>query len=251
MPPAPSSLADVGIYRLAALLPAALVSDGRGFEAARHPRARRTRDGRRAAATVQHRRTGRVRISINNRRITLNATAITAPPTSAIPDDDPAREAAVARPDDDQTLPHWGVVGDTYTILISGEETAGRYTLIDMHVPTGGGPPPHRHDFEEMFSVLDGAVEVTFRSETKTVSAGETFNVPANAPHVFKNTSQQPARLLCMCSPPGQEKFFAEVGTRVSTRTEAPPKLDEAAQKAFIAKAIAVAPKYQTELLLP
>jgi uncharacterized cupin superfamily protein len=102
-----------------------------------------------------------------------------------------------------------------------------------------------------MFSVLDGAVEVTFRSETKTVSAGETFNVPANAPHVFKNTSQQPARLLCMCSPPGQEKFFAEVGTRVSTRTEAPPKLDEAAQKAFIAKAIAVAPKYQTELLLP
>ena len=54
-----------------------------------------------------------------------------------------------------------------------------------------------------------------------------------------------------MCSPPGQEKFFAEVGTRVSTRTEAPPKLDEAAQKAFIAKAIAVAPKYQTELLLP
>jgi quercetin dioxygenase-like cupin family protein len=192
MPPAPSSLADVGIYRLAALLPAALVSDGRGFEAARHPRARRTRDGRRAAATVQHRRTGRVRISINNRRITLNARAITAPPTSAIPDDDPAREAAVARPDDDQTLPHWGVVGDTYTILISGEETAGRYTLIDMHVPTGGGPPPHRHDFEEMFSVLDGAVEVTFRSETKTVSAGETFNVPANAPHVFKNTSQQP-----------------------------------------------------------
>jgi quercetin dioxygenase-like cupin family protein len=181
----------------------------------------------------------------------MNATASTAPLTSAIPDDDPTREAAVARPDDDQTLPHWGVVGDTYTILISGEETAGRYTLIDMHVPTGGGPPPHRHDFEEMFSVLEGAVEVTFRGETKTVSAGETFNVPANAPHVFKNTSHQPARLLCMCSPPGQEKFFAEVGIPVATRTEAPPKLNEAAQEAFIAKAIALAPKYRTELLLP
>jgi uncharacterized cupin superfamily protein len=118
-----------------------------------------------------------------------------------------------------------------------------------MHVPTGGGPPPHRHDFEEMFSVLEGAIEVTLRGETKTASAGETFNVPANAPHVFKNTSQQPARLLCMCSPPGQEKFFAEVGIRVSTRTGAPPKLDEAAQKAFISKAIALAPKYRTELL--
>ena len=181
----------------------------------------------------------------------MSATPSTMPRTPAIPDDDPTREAAVARPDDDQTLAHWGVVGDTYTILISGEETAGRYTLIDMHVPAGGGPPPHRHDFEEMFSVLDGSVEVTFRGETKTASAGETFNVPANAPHVFKNTSQQPARLLCMCSPPGQEKFFAEVGTRVSTRTGAPPKLDEAEQKAFIAKAIALAPKYHTELLLP
>ena len=181
----------------------------------------------------------------------MNAAPSTAPPASAIPDDDPARKAAVARPDEDQTLAHWGVVGDTYTILISGEETAGRYTLIDMHVPTGGGPPPHRHDFEEMFSVLDGAVEVTLRGEKQTVSAGETINIPANAPHVFTNSSPQPARLLCTCSPPGQEKFFAEVGTRVSTRTEAPPKLDDAAQKAFIAKAIALAPIYHTELLLP
>jgi quercetin dioxygenase-like cupin family protein len=181
----------------------------------------------------------------------MNTTVTTVPLTSAIPDDDPAREAALARPDDDQTLPHWGVVGDTYTILISGEETAGHYALIDMHIPTGGGPPPHRHDFEEMFSVLDGAVEVTLRGETKTASAGETVNIPANAPHVFKNASERPARLLCMCSPPGQEKFFAEVGIRVSTRTEAPPTLDEAAQKAFTAKAIALAPRYRTELLLP
>ena len=58
------------------------------------------------------------------------------------------------------------LVGDTYTILVSGEDTAGKYTLIDMHVPPGGGPPPHRHDFEEMFTVLDGEVRVTFRGQT-------------------------------------------------------------------------------------
>ena len=45
------------------------------------------------------------------------------------------------------------------------KDTAGRYTLIDMHVPPGGGPPPHRHDFEEMFTVLEGEVELTFRGE--------------------------------------------------------------------------------------
>src|SRR5271165_6365751 len=80
-----------------------------------------------------------------------------------IPPDDPSRRLTVARPDEDQGLPHIGLVGDTYTILVTGEETAGKYTLIDMYVPPGGGPPPHRHDFEEMFTVLDGEILVTFR----------------------------------------------------------------------------------------
>jgi quercetin dioxygenase-like cupin family protein len=104
-----------------------------------------------------------------------------------LPDDDLSRALTVARPEHDESLLHLGLVGDTYTILVSGDDTAGAYTLIDMHVPPGGGPPPHRHDFEEMFSVLDGEVEVTFRGETMTARSGETINVPANAPHAFRN----------------------------------------------------------------
>src|SRR5205807_8272742 len=33
---------------------------------------------------------------------------------------------------------HLGVVGDTYTILLSGTDTAGQLCLIDMYVPPGG-----------------------------------------------------------------------------------------------------------------
>jgi hypothetical protein len=65
-----------------------------------------------------------------------------------VPPDDPARPLTIARPNDDQGLPHIGLVGDTYTITVSGEDTNGRFCVIDMHVPPGGGPPPHRHDFE-------------------------------------------------------------------------------------------------------
>ena len=168
-----------------------------------------------------------------------------------VPPDDLSRELTVARPDSDQSLPHFGLVGDTYTILVAGEETAGKYTLIDMHVPPGGGPPPHRHDFEEMFTVLDGEVQVTFRGQTLVARAGETINVPANAPHAFTNAGASPSRLLCMCAPAGQEEFFTLVGQPVATRTQVPPPLSADAQATFIARAKALAPEYKTELLPP
>jgi quercetin dioxygenase-like cupin family protein len=173
------------------------------------------------------------------------------PPPATIPPDDLSRSLTVARPDHDQHLPHIGLVGDTYTILVRGDDTAGKYTLIDMHVPPGGGPPPHRHDFEEMFTVLDGEVEVTFRGETMTAVAGETINVPANAPHSFTNAGDAPARLLCLCAPAGQDEFFILVGQTVASRTQAPPPLTADEQAAFVAKSMSLAPEYRTELLPP
>src|SRR3954449_7086740 len=168
-----------------------------------------------------------------------------------VPADDPRRVLTHVSPGTDDSLPHLGVVGDTYTILVSGAETAGRYTLIDMHVPPGGGPPPHRHDFEEMFTVLDGEVEVTFRGQTLLARRGETINVPANAPHAFTNATDTPSRLLCLCAPAGQEEFFTLVGQPVSTRTQAPAPLSPDEQAAFIKKAQSLAPVYKTELLPP
>jgi quercetin dioxygenase-like cupin family protein len=123
-----------------------------------------------------------------------------------IPADDLQRNLVVANLNNSNAQ-HLGVVGDTYTILLSGTDTAGRFTLIDMHVPHGGGPPPHRHDFEETFILLDGELEATFRGEKHTVRAGETIHIPANAPHQFHNASSKPVRMLCICSPAGRRSF--------------------------------------------
>lgn len=168
-----------------------------------------------------------------------------------VPPDDPGRRLTVARPNEDESLLHIGLVGDTYTTLVTGEQSDGRYTLIDMHVPPGGGPAPHRHDFEEMFHVLQGEIEATFRGEKTILRAGETINIPANAPHQFTNTSAEPARLLCVCTPPGQEEFFAAVGVPVAGRTTPPPRPTEEEQAALMTKAQELAPQYRTELLGP
>jgi hypothetical protein len=120
---------------------------------------------------------------------------------------------------------------------VSGTDTAGRYCLIDMIVPDGGGPPPHRHDFEEMFTLLE--------------RAGSTVNIPANAPHVFRNASGRDVHMLCLCTPAGQEEFFMAIGDPLESRTSPRPRHDKAQMEERIKKAKALAPQYRTELLIP
>jgi quercetin dioxygenase-like cupin family protein len=165
-----------------------------------------------------------------------------------IPDDDPARTLTVANPDDPATT-FVSLVGNTYAMLITGEQTAGRYCLIDMRVPDGGGPPPHRHDFEEMFTVLDGEVEFTFRGEQHVVRAGSTVNIPANAPHSFRNTSGAPARMLCMCTPAGQEEYFRRVGHVVDGWDAPPPQLSDDERADQRRRAVELAATYRSEFV--
>jgi quercetin dioxygenase-like cupin family protein len=181
----------------------------------------------------------------------MNPNSIPAQPVTPIPADTLSRNLTIARPDQDQSLPHVGIVGDTYTILLGGDDTDGRYCLIDMLIPPGGGPPPHRHDFEESLILLTGEIEATFRGQKSLVRAGETVHIPANAPHFFKNVSGQPARLLCICAPAGQEELFRAVGVSVATRTTPAPKPDPAALAEMNLKIAALLPKYRTEMVKP
>ncbi len=166
----------------------------------------------------------------------------------AIPDDDPARSLTVADPDD-PGVTHISLAGDNYALLITGKQTDGKYCLIDMLVPDGGGPPPHRHDFEEMFTILEGEIEFTFRGEKRTVRAGSTVNIPANAPHNFRNVSGAPAHMLCMCTPAAQDEYFLRVGDKVAGKDAPPPQLtdDEIAERRR--RAMTLAPAYRTEML--
>lgn len=170
--------------------------------------------------------------------------------TPTVPADDPTRHLAFAQPNTDDSLCHICVVGDTYTMLLRGTDTGGKYCLIDMHVPPGGGPPMHRHDFEEMFTMLDGEAEFTFRGEKHIVRAGETINIPANSPHHFTNSTKSPMRMLCMCVPAGQDDYFIAIGDAVATRTSPPPPKSDAEKKAAMEQSLKLAPHYATEVLI-
>ena len=165
-----------------------------------------------------------------------------------LPVDDLSRSLALTQVDR-PAAQHIGLVGDTYTITVAGKDTGDRFCVIDMHVAPGGGPGPHRHDFEETLILLEGELQVTFRGQKSIVRAGSTVNIPSNAPHQFHNSASRPARMICICSPAGNDRFFHEVGVPVATRTTPPPKLDEKQMAEFLEKVRAIAPKYHTELL--
>jgi hypothetical protein len=61
----------------------------------------------------------------------MNDDPPTAPPSTPIPADNLQRNTTIANPNQDKSLTHLGVAGHRWTILLSGDDTDGRYCLID------------------------------------------------------------------------------------------------------------------------
>ena len=117
------------------------------------------------------------------------------------------------------------VVGGNYRVLVSGKQTNGAFSTIEMLVPPQNGPGPHSHaNFYESFYILDGEVEVHSEAGSYTALKGSFVLVPEGGiVHYFKNVSNKLARLLCTVVPAGLEEFFEEIGEPVAAGTFLPP----------------------------
>jgi uncharacterized cupin superfamily protein len=94
-------------------------------------------------------------------------------------------------------------------------------------------------------------LEFTFRGGTSTVRVGSTVNIPANAPHAFRNAGATPVRMLCTAIPAGLDAFFMEIGDPVASRTAPPPKLTKEEIAARQTKVGSLLAKYRTEMVKP
>lgn len=145
--------------------------------------------------------------------------------------------------------PHDGpsvfLVGDTYTTLLSGEQTGGAFTLLEAVVMPNAGPPPHaHHGEEETFVLLDGHMTFTVAGRTYDATAGTVLLVPRDIAHSYQNIGDGPARMLFLYSPPGMEGMFPELGAP-GRRGAIPPPLNPA----DITAMAAVADKYGFSVL--
>jgi mannose-6-phosphate isomerase-like protein (cupin superfamily) len=124
------------------------------------------------------------------------------------------------------------VLGDSYTYKAAKEETRGAYALIECTV-LGDGPPPHIHTTEEeAFYVLEGELNVLIGERTVTAKAGAFVLIPRGMVHTLSKAGTESAKILCIISPAGFEKFFEEIA--------GPPDLK---------KIIDLAPKYNLKIV--
>jgi quercetin dioxygenase-like cupin family protein len=104
------------------------------------------------------------------------------------------------------------VLGDNQRILLTGEDTAGSYSLIENYNPSGASIPLHLHRNEdETFYVVSGEVDFQINGEIVRATAGTTVYMPRNAPHSFTVVGSEPAKMLIMLIPAGLEKYFEEL----------------------------------------
>ncbi len=109
-----------------------------------------------------------------------------------------------------------------FNFLVSGEESGGSYTTMELLVPPGKGPGLHVHDNEEeQFYVLEGELTYWVGDQTFHLSTGDFVHIPRGTAHGFMNGAT-PAKLLATFSPAGPEKFFKENGEPVQDPTHDP-----------------------------
>jgi quercetin dioxygenase-like cupin family protein len=86
-----------------------------------------------------------------------------------------------------------------------GPETVGAEQLevVLGVVEKGKGALPHSHPgIEQVCYLLEGSARAEVNGETMELNPGDCCFFPADAPHVFTVTSDAPAKVLVIYSPP-------------------------------------------------
>jgi quercetin dioxygenase-like cupin family protein len=110
-----------------------------------------------------------------------------------------------------EDAPSLVALGIEHRLRLTGADTDGTLTLVEVTIPQGLGIPPHVHTREdELFHVLDGAVDFTVDGRLHRAASGMTFFGPRGVPHSF-TAGTGGARLLVTIYPSGLERMFEEL----------------------------------------
>ena len=115
-------------------------------------------------------------------------------------------------------------MGSLQSFLAKGDDTGGRFALMEYQGKPGNEPPPHVHEWEhETYYVLEGAMEAYVEDKILLARAGEVIFLPQGKPHALYFRSPH-LRVLIMAQASGEhavglDRYFiamAEPATSMS-----------------------------------
>jgi mannose-6-phosphate isomerase-like protein (cupin superfamily) len=69
-----------------------------------------------------------------------------------------------------------------------GQAIGAGISVIAVDSEPGDGPALHRHEYTEVFVVIEGQATFTLAGEERVVDAGQVIVAPAGVPHQFVNS---------------------------------------------------------------
>jgi mannose-6-phosphate isomerase-like protein (cupin superfamily) len=132
------------------------------------------------------------------------------------------------RPGDGETL---NVLGMPLRFLCDADDTDGAWSLMEEDIPIGHGPPPHRHNWDEAYYVISGALDFEMDGKEVRIEAGDFAYLPRNTVHAFKGGSDAPAKVLIFAAPAHSSAFFKDVNREVQIVPDDLAKVPEIGQR--------------------
>jgi quercetin dioxygenase-like cupin family protein len=119
------------------------------------------------------------------------------------------------------------VLGTQVRFLCEAQDTGNAWSLMEVTLPLGAGPPPHKHAWDEAYFVMGGEVEFTLGKEVFTAKGGDFIYTPGGVVHGFRGVSTEPARVLIFDAPAHAGTFFKRVDREVRELPRDLPKVME------------------------
>ena len=91
-------------------------------------------------------------------------------------------------------------------IMLTADQTNGRYSIIDEIFKPGMKTPPHKHAYHsETFMVIAGKMKWTVGGETDTIGPGDLVYIPPDTSHTAEVVGDEPVHAIMLYEPGGYE----------------------------------------------
>jgi quercetin dioxygenase-like cupin family protein len=122
---------------------------------------------------------------------------------------------------------YW-LLTDLFTFKATGEDTNGAFVIAE-HSAGPEGPPPHVHQADEAFYVLEGTWEFSLAGRVFSAGPGDFVLLPKGVVHTHRAAGGGRAKALAIQTPAGVERFIAEAGRPAADRA-VPPAMPDMAE---------------------